>query len=85
MYQFCCSFQSLLYIDEIVLQDLTPLLQELLTANIGLPTKVASSHFISLLITQKQHQLNSKFLGKIYILKLMYFFQYSILYVFIFR
>lgn len=57
-------FQSLLYVDEEVLQDLLPLLQELLTTNIGLPTKVATSHFISLLITQKQQKLNSKFLGK---------------------
>lgn len=59
-------FQSLLYVDEVVLQDLLPLLQELLTTNIGLPTKVATSHFISLLITQKQQKLNSKFLGKTY-------------------
>lgn len=58
------NFQSLLYIDETVLQDLIPLLQDLLTTNIGLPTKVATSHFISLLITQKQLQVNSKFLGK---------------------
>lgn len=57
-------FQSLLYVDEVVLQDLLPLLQELLTTNIGLPTKVATSHFISLLITQKQQKLDSKFLGK---------------------
>lgn len=57
-------FQSLLYVDEEVLQDLLPLLQELLTTNIGLPTKVATSYFISLLITQKQQKLNSKFLGK---------------------
>lgn len=55
----------MLYIDDTVLQDLIPLLQDLLTTNIGLPTKVATSHFISLLITQKQQQLNSKFLGKI--------------------
>lgn len=57
--------KSLLYIDETVLQDLIPLLQDLLTTNIGLPTKVATSHFISLLITQKQLQVNSKFLEKI--------------------
>lgn len=57
------NFQSLLYIDDTVLQDLIPLLQDLLTTNIGLPTKVATSHFISLLITQKQLQLNAKFLG----------------------
>lgn len=59
-------FQSLCYIDDAVLQDLIPLLQDLLTTNIGLPTKVATSHFISLLITQKQQQLNSKFLGIIF-------------------
>lgn len=58
------NFQSLLHIDETVLQDLIPLLQDLLTTNIGLPTKVATSHFISLLITQKQLQVNSKFLGE---------------------
>jgi len=57
--------KSLLYVDETVLQELIPLLQELLTANIGLPTKVATSHFINLLITEKQKQLNSKFLDKI--------------------
>ncbi|KAL5241701.1 hypothetical protein ACI65C_009111 [Semiaphis heraclei] len=57
--------KSLLYVDETILQDLIPLLQELLTTNIGLPTKVATSHFISLLITQKQLQINSKFLEKI--------------------
>lgn len=59
-------FQSLLYIDDTVLQDLIPLLQELLTTNIGLPTKVATSHFISLLINQKQRQINSKLLGNIF-------------------
>ncbi|VVC26099.1 Hypothetical protein CINCED_3A017518 [Cinara cedri] len=57
--------KSLLYIDDTVLQDLIPLLQDVLITNIGLPTKVATSHFISLLITQKQQQLNSKFLDKI--------------------
>lgn len=56
--------QSLLYIDDSVIQDLIPLLQDLLTTNIGLPTKIATSHFISLLITQKHQQFNSKFLGK---------------------
>ncbi|XP_050429969.1 proteasome adapter and scaffold protein ECM29 [Adelges cooleyi] len=57
--------KSLLYIDDNVFQELVPLLQELLTANIGLPTKVATSHFINLLITQKQHQLNNKLLDRI--------------------
>ncbi|XP_050523366.1 proteasome adapter and scaffold protein ECM29 isoform X2 [Daktulosphaira vitifoliae] len=57
--------KSLLYVDDIVLQELIPLLQELLTANIGLPTKVAASHFVSLLIAQNQHQLSQKFLDRI--------------------